>query len=111
MGGEQGDWSDKNTRSWSSSHAWTALETPQVPQIKDARQQMPPMEDLAQFEPEATADEVRSFTWTCKEEFFELIKRPGGFNALLEAQLDPYELWKKLKPAADSKPAMLLAKP
>jgi hypothetical protein len=109
---EQGEWNEHNTQSWSSSHEWEAsekLRIQEVPKAKDARLPLPPL-DSSEFGQVVTADEAKGYNWTCKEDFFDVIKRPGGFTALLEAELDPYQLWKKLQPCPELRPPVLPAR-
>ncbi len=86
----------------------------------DACQILPPLtvEERAAFGVAATAEHAAEEPFTCRYGLRAFLRRPGAFHALINAGLDPFDLWKKLEchaPAAETRallvrPAALVSK-
>ena len=80
----------------------------------DACQILPPLtvEERAAFGVAATAEHAADEPFTCRYEFWSFLRRPGGFHALINTGLDPWNLWKKLEcPAPAAKTRALQVRP
>jgi len=63
---------------------------------EDARQLLPPlsMQVLRQAGPVARSEEVATDALSTEDDFLAFLSRPGGFNALLGADVQPFMVWK-----------------